>query len=166
MNTIDAINKRVSVRKYAQKPVERDLLTQLVDAARRAPTARKIEPWEFIVVTDREILARLGEIADHGPFIAESGACIAVYCDDTKYYLEDGSAATENILLAATDAGLGTCWVAGDKKPYAGEVSNILSVPAKYKLVSLISVGWAEVMPEQSRNRGVEDVIHWDRFNK
>ncbi len=164
METIDAISKRVSVRKYRPDPVEKPLLEKLVDAARRAPTARAVEPWEFIVVLNRETLTRLGQIADHGPFIKNAACCIAVYCRDTKYYLEDGCAATENILLAAADAGLGACWVAGDKKTYAEEISNLLGVPAGMKLVSLISLGWPEKETHSARKRGVGEVIHWEKY--
>ena len=106
----------------------------------------------------------LGQIADHGRFIADAACCIAVYCVDTKYYLEDGCAATENILLQAADLGLGTCWVAGDKKEYAKEVSDLLNIPEELKLISLISVGWPKTAAEQTRNRALEEVIHWEKW--
>ena len=103
-------------------------------------------------------------MCDTGPFIAEAAACIIVYCKDTKYYLEDGCAATENILLAAADAALGACWVAGDKKAYAPEVSLLLGAPSDMKLVSLIPVGWPLDELEQIKSRGLEEVIHWEKF--
>ncbi len=164
METFDAISKRASVRKYQSKPIDKALLEKLVDAARRAPTARAVEPWEFVVVTEKKALEALGRIAATGAFIKDAACCIAVYCKDTKYYLEDGSAATENILLAAAGCGLGTCWVAGDKKPYAGRVSELLGAPQEMKLVSLIPVGWPEKEPEQIKNRKLKDVIHWEKF--
>lgn len=164
METFDAITKRVSMRQYRSDPVEKAILEKLVDAGRRAPTGRRVEPWEFIVVTNNETREKLSQIAEHGPFIKDAACCIAVYCKDTKYYLEDGCAATENILLAATNLGLGTCWVAGDKKPYAIEVSRLLEVPQDYKLVSLISIGWPGREKSQIRNREVKDVIHWEKF--
>lgn len=164
METFDSISKRKSVREYQAKSIEKNLLEKLVDAGRRAPTARAVEPWEFVVVTDKEKLKKLGEIASTGSFIKSAGACIAIFCKDTKYYLEDGSAATENILLAVADLGLGACWVAGDKKPYTGEVSKLLSVPPELKLVSLISLGWPKEKSAQVKSRKLEDVIHWNRF--
>lgn len=164
METFDAISKRVSVREYQNKPISKELLEKLVDAARRAPTARAVEPWEFVVVTDREILKKLGEIASTGPFIKDAASCIAVFCQDTKYYLEDGCAATENILLAAADLGLGACWVAGDKKPYVAEISKVLSSPTSLKLVSLISLGWPKKEVKQLKSRKLKDVMHWEKF--
>ena len=116
METLDALAKRASVRDYMNQPVPKDMLEKLVDAGRRAPSARAVEPWEFVVITGRAMLDKLAGIISTGVFLKQATACIVVFCQDTKYYLEDGSAATENILLAATDLGLGTCWIAGDKK--------------------------------------------------
>lgn len=164
METLNCISNRACVRKYLPKPIPKEIIEKLIDAGRRAPTARAVEPWEFIVVTKKETLADVARIAEYGKFIKDAGCCIAVYCKDTKYYLEDGSAATENILLAATDLGLGACWVAGDKKPYADEISKALHVPAEYKLISLISVGWPEKKVEQKKNRGLKDVLHWEKW--
>ncbi len=164
MEAIDSINKRASVREYRNHPIAKELLKKLVDAGRRAPTARAVEPWEFVVVVERSVLQKLGEIAASGSFIKEAAACVAVFCRDTKYYLEDGCAATENILLAAVSLGLGACWVAGDKKPYAGEVAALLKAPADFKLVSMISLGWPKNPVAQKKKRGLEEVMHWETF--
>ncbi|MBD3379359.1 MAG: nitroreductase family protein [Candidatus Omnitrophica bacterium] len=166
MNTFEAISKRTSVREYRKDPIERPLLETLVDSARRAPSARAVEPWEFVVVTDRDTLVRLSETCDHGRFLKGAAACLAVFCRDTKYYLEDGCAATENALIAAADMGLGACWIAGDKKPYAAEVKKILDVPREMKLISLVSLGWPAEAGEQSKSRELADLIHWERYNK
>ena len=164
MQTFDSIEKRASVREYQLKSVPKDLLEKLVDAGRRAPTARAVEPWEFVVVTQKETLQKLGHIAASGAFIKSATACIVIFCKDTKYYLEDGCAATENILLAAAELGLGACWVAGDKKPYAPEVAKLLGAPSDLKLVSMISLGWPKQKVGQAKNRSLKDVIHWERF--
>jgi nitroreductase len=164
METFDCISKRASVREYQKKPIPKDMLEKLVDAGRRAPTARAVEPWEFVVIQDKEKLQRLGQIATSGSFVGNACACIVIFCKDTKYYLEDGCAATENILIAVQDLGLGACWIAGDKKPYAGEISKLLGAPSELKLVSLISLGWPKKEAEQKKSRKVEDVLHWEKF--
>ncbi|MBU1367332.1 MAG: nitroreductase family protein [Candidatus Omnitrophica bacterium] len=164
METFEAIAKRVSVREYQSRPIEKALLEKLVDTGRRAPTARRVEPWEFVVIHDKEVLNKLGEIASTGRFIKDAAACIVIFCQDTKYYLEDGCAATENILLAAASFGLGACWVAGDKKPYVGELSRFLNAPLDLKLVSLISLGWPKQEIKQVRARSLLEVLHWEKF--
>ncbi|HOW58445.1 MAG TPA: nitroreductase family protein [Candidatus Omnitrophota bacterium] len=164
METFESISKRASVREYLNQPVPKNLLEKLVDAGHRAPTARAIEPWEFVVVTERQTLDKLAGMISTGLFLKQATACIIVFCQDVKYYLEDGAAATENILLAATDLGLGTCWIAGDKKEYCEEVKSLFGVPATHKLISLISVGWASKVPKQHKKRKLEEVLHWEKF--
>jgi nitroreductase len=166
MDAIEVIKLRRSIREYKAKPIPKDILEKIVDAAGFAPTARNVQPWEFVVVTKPETLKKIGEIAETGRFIAQAGACIAVYCQDTKYYLEDGCAATENTLIAATALGIASCWVAGDKKPYCAQISNLLNVPVSYKLVSLIALGY----PESEKvfrivdKRNLNNVIRWEKF--
>lgn len=164
MEVFDCIAKRASVREYQSNPVGKELLEKLVDAGRRAPTARAIEPWEFVVVQRKETLNKLGEISPNGKFVKDATACIIIFCQQTKYYLEDGCAATENILLAAEALGLGACWIAGDKKDYTAEVARLLNAPQGLKLVSLISIGWPKKVIEQIKTRAVDDVIHWEKF--
>lgn len=162
MDALEALRTRRSVRKYRSDAVSKEDIETLVDMARLAASARNEQPWEFIVVTEGRIRQKLSEIATHGKFIADAPVCIVVVCKDSMYYLEDGSAATENILVAAHALGLGTCWVAGDKKEYAQDILNLLNVPAGYKLVSNIAVGYGE--PSEPQKRSLDEVIHWEDF--
>lgn len=164
MDTIDAIKARHSIRQFSDKPVPKEAVEKIVDCGRVAPTARKEEPWEFIVVTARGALAKMGQLADHGPFIKEAAYAIVVCCRDTKYYLEDGCAATENMLVAAASLGIGSCWVAGDKKPYAPAVLELLGVPADMKLVSIIALGYPVKAARPLQKRPLKDVLHWEHF--
>ena len=164
MDTIDAIKARHSIRQFSDKKISKDAIEKIIDCGRLAPTARKVEPWEFIVVTAKDALAKMGQLADHGPFIKEAACAIAVCCTDTKYYLEDGCAATENILVAAASLGIGSCWVAGDKKPYAAAVLELLGVPADMKLVSIIALGYPVQDAGPLPKRPLNDVLHWERF--
>ncbi len=164
MQTLQALKKRCSVRTFNAKPIPRNLVEELIDCARLAPTARNIQPWEFVVITKKDTLQELGSLADNGSFIKDSACCIAVCCEETKYYLEDGSAATENILIAAYDLGLSSCWVAGDKKPYADKVKELLGVPSDLKLVSLIPLGYSDAKPSLPSKKSLNDVIHWEKY--
>ena len=164
MDAIDCIDARYSCRDFYAQPVPRELLEKLVDAGRRAPSGRKEEPVEFIVVTgqtDRDFLA---QTASAGRFIAQAGACLLVIARDATYYLEDGSAAVQNVLLAATALGLQSCWVAGDKKSYAGEILRRFSVPAGYKLVAMLAIGHALKPGRQPPHRPLAEVLHWEKF--
>lgn len=166
MDAIEAIKKRRSVREYKDKTISKEILQNLVDAARLAPTARNVQPWEFIVIANPDTLKKIGGLAENGRFMAQAKACIAIFCADTKYYLEDGCAATQNLLISATALGIGSCWVAGDKKPYCNQVSSLLNVPASFKLVSLIALGYSEKEDGfgVTDKRSLEEVIHWEKF--
>ena len=166
MEPLEIIKTRRSIREYADKEIAKDLLEKIVDAGRFAPTARNVQPWEFVVITQAPSLKKLGELAENGRFLVQAKACIAVFCADTKYYLEDGCAATCNIMLAAASLGIGSCWVAGDKKPYCSDVAKLFNAPAGYKLVSLIALGYPKSKDSFhiAEKRGLKEVIHWDKF--
>lgn len=164
MDFWEVIKKRSSIREYSEQKIEAEKLEKIVDAARLAPTARGEEPWQFITVSDKKRLEGLGDITDHGKFLKSAAAGIVVVAKDTKYYLEDGSAATENILLAATSLGIGSCWIAGDKKDYAVDICKYLNVPSEYKLVSIISLGYPDSEPKPHQKRSVKEVLHQEKF--
>ena len=164
MDAFDAIKRRCSIREFNDEPIPKDVIGKIVDCGRLAPTARKEEPWEFIVIDDREILGGIASITDHGKFIRDCACAIIVCCRDTKYYLEDGCASTENMLIAATALGIGSCWVAGDKKDYCDKILNLLKVPAGYKLISIIALGRPIKDTDPLQKRPLEKVIHWNGF--
>jgi len=140
-----------------------ETIEDIVDCGRLAATAINIQPWEFVAVTDSNERKRIADTTDHGPFIAEAPVCIVVLANDSKYYLEDGSAATQNILVAARAHGLGSCWVAGDKKPYADTICQMVGAPEGYRLVSLIAIGHVAATPEPPK-RPLDEVLHWETF--
>jgi nitroreductase len=163
MDAILALKKRRSVRSYTTAPVAPAVLEDIVDCARLAATAINLQPWEFVAVTERGVLERLAAATDYGKFIASAAACIVVACRDTKYYLEDGSAATQNLLVAAHAYGLGSCWVAGDKKAYADDVLAVVGAPAGMKLISLVALGHPAEEPSKPK-RELGKVLHWQHF--
>ena len=166
MNAIDILKKRRSVRVFQNKDIPREILEEIIEVARFSPTARNIQPWEFIITTDAQILKKLSELGNNAKLISEARVCVAVFCSDTPYYLEDGCSATVNILNAAAALGIGSCWVAGDKKPYCDEVKRLFGVPQELKLVSLIALGYPldENSFKLADKRALQEVLHWERF--
>ena len=165
MDETDLIKERKSIRAYNDDEVPEYVIDDVLDCARLAPTARNIQPWLIGAVTDKKLLQELGGLSDTGPFIADAGACFTVFClRDEKYFLEDGCAAVENILLAATTLGLGTCWVAGDKKHYSRIFGNLLSIPTQFKLIALIAVGYENGDLPRKKKRSLTEVLHWEKY--
>ncbi|MHB9025407.1 MAG: nitroreductase family protein [Armatimonadota bacterium] len=163
MDALTALRTRRCVRKYTDRPVSRDDLQTIVDCGRLAATGRGVQPWEFVVITDAGTRAKLAETMENGRFLAQAPAAIVVLCRDTTYYLEDGSAATQNMLVAARALDLGSCWVAGDKKSYADTVRQLVGAPEGYKLVATIAVGYPVEIPSPAK-RPLEDVLHWEKY--
>ena len=163
MDALEALHTRRSCRRFTAKEVPHDLLEKVVDAGRLAATARNEQPCEFVVVLEKEARRDIAALTDHGAFIADATVCIAVLAKDTKYYIEDGSAATQNILVAAHALGLGGCWVAGDKKPYAEKVRKMLGAPEGYKVISLLAIGHPAEELEKEK-RPLSEVLHWGKY--
>jgi nitroreductase len=163
MDAIEVLKTRRAVRAFKSEPVPKEIIEDIVDCGRLAASANNIQPWEFVVVTEPGMLGRIATLTDFGKFIVDAPVCVLVLCKDTKYYLEDGSAATENVLLAARAHGLGSCWVAGDKKPHAPKICRLVGAPQEYKLVSLIPLGYPAESPEKSK-RPLTDVLHWEKY--
>ena len=166
MKNLELLRARRSIRAFQDKNIPKESLEMIIDAARFAPTARNVQPWEFVAITNKDKLRELAGLAENGRFLAQAAACVAVFSADTKYYLEDGCAATCNILLAATALGIGSCWVAGDKKPYCPQVSALLNAPIGMKLISLIALGYAQEKAafNQAPKRKLLELLHWEGF--
>lgn len=163
MDALEALKTRRSIRQYKSTSVPKELIEQAIDCARLAATARNVQPWEFVAVTDAAKRKQLAGITEFGKFIEHSPVCIVVLCQDTKYYLEDGCAALQNLMVAARALNLGTCWVAGDKKPYAGEITKAVGAPDGCRLIGLVALGYSDEKPAPSK-RALKDVLHWEKY--
>lgn len=163
---VTVIRSRHSVRKYKSDPIEDKIVTDALDCARLAPTARNEQPWLFGTVKDPETLKKIADLADHGKFIADAQVCFAVFGKrDAKYYLEDCCAATMQLMLALQAWGVGSCWVAGEKKEYADDVRRMLNVPDEYVLVSLIPAGYpAEITI--SKKKVLDEIVFAERYEE
>jgi len=160
---VQMMKSRRSVRQFENKPIPWEIIKDILDCARLAPTAINIQPWLFGAVTDPELKRQISELTDYGKFIKDCAVCFAVFTDSsTKYFLEDGCAATENILLACTAYGIGSCWVAGHKKAYADSVKKLLNVPEPYTLISLIAAGYSQQKPSLKK-KSLDDVSFFNR---
>jgi nitroreductase len=163
VDAIECLKTRRSIRAYEHKAVPREIVEDIVDCGRLAASAINVQPWLFVAVDDEELRKQMAAITDFGKFIAQAPVCIAVFCRTVKYFVEDGSAATQNILNAARAHGLGSCWVAGHQKDYADAIRTLLGLPPEYALVSLVALGYAaeERHPEK---RPLADVRRWNHF--
>jgi len=161
MDTLEAIRKRRTVRNFTGAPIPRADLETIVDAGRLAASGYNRQPWDFIVVTNRGMIEQLKIAAQ---WMEKAGAIIAVVLDPTtKYWLEDGSAAVQNMLVAATALGYGSCWLEGYTLPLEGQFKALLGVPDDKRLLTLVPIGVPVEWPTKEK-KPLAQVLHWERF--
>jgi len=167
MNVVTTIIKsRHSVRKFKPDPVDDLVIRDALECAARAPSAMNIQPWLFGVIRNKEMLQKIAQATDNGKFIADAPLCIAVFGEKSeKYYLEDCCAATENLILGLLAYGINSCWVAGEKKPYAETIRSLLGVPEKYTLVSLVAAGCPSEM-NITKKKESKQIVFFEELKK
>jgi nitroreductase len=161
MDTLEAIRKRRSVRRYTDEAIPRADLEAIVDAGRLAATGSNRQPWEFVVVTKR---ITLEQFKPAGAWIAKASAVIVVVMDPaSRWWIEDGAAAIENMLLASTALGYGACWVEGDALPLETQFKTLLGVPSDKRIMALIPVGVPAEAPSIEK-KSLDLVLHWEKY--
>ena len=179
MSVKEIIAQRRSIRRYLDKPVEREKILECLEAARLAPSADNVQPWRFLVIDDpelKDIFAReiFSGIYSISKFAAKAPVLIMILArldiianrigkqiQNIHYYLIDTGIAGEHIVLQAQELGLGTCWIGWFNSRKA---RKILNIPRKYKIVSLLSVGYYAERPSREKKRKRLEEIAW--FNK
>jgi nitroreductase len=141
---LQIIFSRRSIRKYTDAPVSEADITSLLQAGMAAPSASNLKPWHFCVVTDRQALQKLAEVSPYGKMLAQAALAIAV-CGDpsvSDWWVQDCTAATENILIAVAALGLGAVWLGchGRKEREQG-IRDVLGIPPQIGVLSLLSIG-------------------------
>jgi len=142
LDVFEAVQKRKSVRAYASTPVPAETLKKILEAARLAPSAGNTQPWHFILVMDENKRKTIAKGCRYGRFLAESPVVI-VGCGDEKasprWYMGDTCIAMENLVLAATGEGLGTCWIG---KFNEKAIREMLKIPSRFRVVALLALGY------------------------
>ena len=156
---LELVRKRHSVREFLDKPIERAKIDLCVEAARLAPSAENVQPWRFVIIDDKEQLARLSRAAISGiykvtGFVSKAAAVavlvarldiranrIGARIQGTQFYLLDMGIAGEHFVFQAAEQGIGTCWIGWFNKR---KVHKLLKIPRAHKIPALIAMGYFE----------------------
>ena len=166
---MNIIFKRRTIRKFLNQEVEPEKLKQLIEAAVMAPSAGNQQPWQFIVVSSREILNKLSQATPNAKPLLEASAAIIVVGDlerETRqgFWVQDCSAATMNILLQATALDLGSVWIGVyPREERMANVTAILNLPVYAIPLCMIGIGYPAEQKE-TPNRFNEEIIHYDTW--
>ncbi len=172
MELSEAIKGRRSIRAFKPQDVPEEAVEKLIDAARHAPSAGNIQPWEFVIARKQYTKKKLAQAANQ-VFVEEAPVVIVVCADEnrasmgyghrgeTLYCIQDTAAATQNILLTAYSLGLGTCWVGAFDE---NEAKKALRTPNGIRPVAMIPVGYPNKTASQRNRRPLSQIIHYEGF--
>jgi nitroreductase len=166
MDIIDVIMKRRSNRKYERKPIPDEHLRTILEAGRQAPSAANRQPWHFVVVRGDEERQKLAQACSGQTWLADAAVIIAGIGKpkvSEKWYPVDVAIALENMVLAATALGYGTCWIGAFDQD---QVKEVLSVPEDMAVVALAPIGVPADQPDARPRQPLAEFASLDRFGK
>ncbi len=181
MKFIDLVNNRQSVRKYSDKPVEKEKISRCLEAARLAPSASNSQPWKFIVVDDPDLLQKVadkttGPLWSFNNFVPQSKVIVAVVIEkmkvitragakvkDKEYALFDIGIASEHFCLQAAEEGLGTCMLGWFDEP---GVKKLLNVPKEKRIGLLITLGYPpdDYRLRKKTRKSFDEIVSYNRY--
>ncbi|MCZ7385560.1 MAG: nitroreductase family protein [Candidatus Methanoperedens sp.] len=172
MECIETIKGRRSVRRFKAQPVGKEMIEELLDAARMAPSAGNLQARDFIVISNKITKQKLKEAALGQSFIEQAPIVIVAVANIERssrvyktrgelYAIQDATASVENILLSACSLGLAACWVGAFDE---NAVIELLGIPNKTKPIAIIPVGYADEEPVAPPRMGMDKVVHWETW--
>ncbi|MEM3502922.1 MAG: nitroreductase family protein, partial [Nitrososphaeria archaeon] len=174
LDVFEAIQRRRSVRKYLDKEVPMELILKVLEAGRLAPSAHNSQPWHYIIVTDPEKRKKIAESGRWAGFLKNAPVVIVGLGDpeaSPNWYVVDVTISMQNMVLEATELGLGTCWVGSFDQD---TVKGILNIPEKYKVVALLALGYpangieltAKILHAVRPRKKLEEIYSLNEFKR
>lgn len=173
---LDLLQNRRSIRRFQDRPVEKEKIDSLIEAMLRSPSSRSFNPWEFIVVTDPAMITRLAEAKSHGSAFMKNAPLAIIVCADPEksdVWTEDASIASILLHLEATDLGLGSCWVQirlreHDNRQSAEQyVAELVGLKKGMVIESIVAIGYpAEEKSGHSTSSLLYDKVSFERYGK
>jgi len=168
MTVLNAIANRYSCRSYQDRSIEPEKLAQVFEAARLAPSAKNIQDWRFVAVTDAATRRKLAQAANNQMFLAKAGVII-VACSNSDYVMRSGQAiapidvaiALEHICLQATQLALATCWI-GSFNPQ--KVREILGIPSGIAVIELMGIGYPADKRKEPSREPIEKILCYEKW--
>jgi nitroreductase len=165
MNVFDAVRTVLAVRQYEDRPVPPDVIRKIVEAAHLTASSRNGQPWHFVVVEDRAMLKKLGEVAKTGPYTA--GAAFAIVCatEESVYGMSDVSRAVQSMVLTAWEAGVGSNWV-GFANLEA--VNPLLGIPPEIEVIAIVPFGYPvqKIGKGKKTRKPIGEVVRRERWDQ
>lgn len=167
MDVFDAIQNRRSVRKFKKdQPVEEEKLQKVLEACRAAPSAHNSQPWELIVIRNKDILKAIAKETAYGQFLSSVPMGVAIVLDPKAshdFYMADGGILTQNFALAAHALGLGTCWVGTMNRD---KVKPLLGIPVEKYLLTVLPLGYPDGKFPAIPRKQLKEMIYYEKYDQ
>jgi len=165
MDFMELLKTRVSIRKYRSDPVPDEILNQILEAGRLAPSGKNMQPYYFVVVKDPETK----KLLDLNPNTLKAPVIVVGVVDPSqgRCSVSDGILAFEHIILAAHNFGLGACWKGtylGHLPEHAEKIKKPLNVPDHFEVVAYTPIGYPDECPELREKRPFSDMVRFEKF--
>jgi nitroreductase len=169
VTVFEAICRRYSCRDYQKKEIEEEKLSQILEAARQAPSAKNLQDWRFVVVLENELKSKVAECTNRARAFEKAGAII-VACSNSGYVMRCGQAvgpidvaiALEHISLTATESGLATCWIGSFD---AEKVRAIVGVPEDITIIELMTIGYPAEEGRKTDREPIEKIVRYNKWD-
>jgi nitroreductase len=167
MDILEVIKTRRSIRKYTPDSISEQEINKILEAGRWAPSASNTQPWKFIVLRSQEARKMLADTLIWGRFLSQAALGIAVTVNPTAstHPVEDGAAATQNILLEAHSLGLGTCWIGTYGSSHEASAKKVLNIPEDERLLSVIAIGHPAETSQKARKE-LSELTFTDEYGR
>ncbi len=175
MEIIEALKSRRTVRSFTSKPIPREYIEHMLDAARSSPSGANRNPWRVVVTTDRKNLEALSQMQQFCKWFSTAQAAIAVAADPagSPYWLEDSCLAAFSIYLAGLAHGIGVAWAAVYQSNNPAEdtrrqdyVRNLLAIPQELKIPVVLALGYPQAQPQPRKMVALEDIVSWEKYGQ
>lgn len=165
MEIFAGIKTMLAVRDYRSEPIPADVVTRILEAGRLTGSSRNSQQWNFIVIREAQTLKRLGELASTGPYIAKAPLAIAVVVPDSPVGYIDGARASQSMMLAAWEAGVGSNWVGNVNTEH---IKGLLNVPHDQMVLNVIPFGYPtkKLGQGKKRRKPLAEVAHDELFGR
>jgi nitroreductase len=173
MQTMECISERRSVRNYKPDPIPEEIVKEVIEAATHAPSSGNVQDWEFIIIRNLETKTKIAAAAWEQDFIARAPVVLVVCSDldrisaaygtrgETLYSIQNTSAAIQNLLLAAWEKEIGSCWVGAFNE---STLRDILVLPTNIRPLAIITLGYPKEVSKKPKRRSVKEVLHMERW--
>jgi nitroreductase len=165
MEVFDAVRTVLAIRQFQDKPIPEAIVHQIVEAAHLTASSINGQPWHFVVVQDKEMLRKLGSLAEHGPYIAQAPLAIVVGMEKSPFGVADASRAIQSMVLTAWAEGVGSNWVGFENFQH---VNPVLGIPEEITILAILPFGYpvANVGKGKKKRKPLGEVAHRERWNQ